>query len=132
MARLLADENFPLPAVQELRRLGHDVLTLGDLGKADQGLLDDAVVSLATEDGRAVLTINRRHFVWLHDEQPEHGGIVVCSLDVDFAGQASRIAAALESEATLAGSCCGSTDRVDHHGSFAVSQQSPPRSSSRR
>jgi len=27
MARLYADENFPFPAVEELRRLGHDVLT---------------------------------------------------------------------------------------------------------
>lgn len=27
MARLYANENFPLPAVEELRRLGHDVLT---------------------------------------------------------------------------------------------------------
>lgn len=26
MARLYADENFPLPVVEELRRLGHDVL----------------------------------------------------------------------------------------------------------
>lgn len=25
MSRLLADENFPLPVVEELRRLGHDV-----------------------------------------------------------------------------------------------------------
>ena len=27
MARLYANENFPLPVVNELRRLGHDVLT---------------------------------------------------------------------------------------------------------
>ncbi len=34
MARLLADENFPLPVVEELRRLGHEVLTLRDIGQA--------------------------------------------------------------------------------------------------
>ena len=28
MARLYANENFPLPVVGELRRLGHDVLTI--------------------------------------------------------------------------------------------------------
>jgi len=28
MARLYADENFPLPVVEELRQLGHDVLTM--------------------------------------------------------------------------------------------------------
>jgi Domain of unknown function (DUF5615) len=30
---LYADENFPLPVVQELRRLGHDVLTAQEDGK---------------------------------------------------------------------------------------------------
>ena len=30
MARLYANENFPLPVVNELRRLGHDVLTTQD------------------------------------------------------------------------------------------------------
>jgi hypothetical protein len=103
VARLLADENFPFPVTQELRRLGHDVVTLEDLGKVDQRLLDDAVLALATEQDRAVLTINRRHFVRLHQERPEHAGIVVCSLDIDFEGQAKRIAAALEGEETEAG-----------------------------
>jgi hypothetical protein len=28
MARLYSNENFPLPVVEELLRLGHDVLTL--------------------------------------------------------------------------------------------------------
>lgn len=103
MARLLADENFPFPVTQELRRLGDDVVTLEDLGKVDQRLSDDVVLALATEQDRAVLTINRRHFVRLHQERPEHAGIVVCSLDIDFEGQAKRIAAALEGEETQAG-----------------------------
>jgi hypothetical protein len=30
MARLYADEDFPRPVVEELRRLGHDVLTVQD------------------------------------------------------------------------------------------------------
>jgi uncharacterized protein DUF5615 len=34
MARLYADENFPLPVVEELRRLGHDVLTIYETGQA--------------------------------------------------------------------------------------------------
>lgn len=34
MARLYANENFPLPVVTELRRLGHDVLTVRESGKA--------------------------------------------------------------------------------------------------
>lgn len=103
MARLLADENFPFPVTQELRRLGHDVVTLEELGKADQGLLDAAVLALATEEERAVVTINRRHFVRLHEEDSAHAGIVVCSLDIDFEGQAKRITADLEGEEALAG-----------------------------
>jgi hypothetical protein len=103
VARLLADENFPFPVTQELRRLGHDVVTLEELGKADRGLPDEAVLTLATEERRAVLTINRRHFVRLHQKRPEHSGIFVCSLDIDFEGQANRIAVLLEATDTLAG-----------------------------
>jgi len=43
MARLYANENFPLPVVMELRRVGHDVLTVrvefGAIGEA--GGVDD-------------------------------------------------------------------------------------------
>ena len=35
MARLYADENFALPVVLALRRLGHDVLTTHDAGKSE-------------------------------------------------------------------------------------------------
>ena len=105
MARLfLADENFPLPVTKELRRLGHDVVTLLDLGKTDQGLGDSAVLALATEQGRAVLTLNRRDFVRLHRQTPGHAGIIVCSLDIDFNGQAHRIAATLDEAESLSGS----------------------------
>ena len=36
MSRLLADENFPLPVVEELRRLGHDVLTVQEGVRGNQ------------------------------------------------------------------------------------------------
>ncbi len=58
MARLYADENFPLPAVEALRRLGHDVLTAAEAGQAGQGIADDAVLTFAHALGRAVLTHN--------------------------------------------------------------------------
>jgi Domain of unknown function (DUF5615) len=38
MARLYADEDFPLPVVEELRRLGHDVRTVQEAGRANQGI----------------------------------------------------------------------------------------------
>ncbi|HEV8486595.1 MAG TPA: DUF5615 family PIN-like protein [Blastocatellia bacterium] len=95
MARLFADENFPLPVVVKLRRLGHEVLTIQEAGKADQSLADDDVLTLAASQNRAVLTLNRKHFIRLHGSRSEHAGIIVCTFDRDFAGQANRIHQAL-------------------------------------
>lgn len=39
MARFLADENFPYPVTEELRRLGHDVATMADLRKVNRRCL---------------------------------------------------------------------------------------------
>lgn len=72
MRWLYADENFPLPAVEELRRLGCDVLTMSEDGTANQSVLDAEVLSTATEKHRALLTTNRRHFIQLHRQQPDH------------------------------------------------------------
>lgn len=102
MAKLLADESIPFPVTQELRLLGHDVLTLEELDRTDQGLSDEVVLGLAIERGRAVLTMNRKHFARLHSREPDHTGIIVCSLDMDFVGQARRISNALETERPLA------------------------------
>ena len=60
MARLFADENFPLPVVEELRRLGDEVVTINDTGKAGQSLTDEAVLDFAHADDRAVVTLNRK------------------------------------------------------------------------
>jgi predicted nuclease of predicted toxin-antitoxin system len=103
MARLYSNENFPLPVVKELRRLGHDVVTIQETGKASQEFPDEAVLSYASADNRTVLTINRRHFIRLHKASSEHKGIIVCTADLDFTGQANRIHKAIESLDTLAG-----------------------------
>jgi len=103
MAQLYADENFPLPVVEELRRLGHNVLTMHENGKAGQSIPDDEVLALASGSNRAVLTINRKHFIRLHRQDPEHAGIVVCTFDPDFGGQAERIHAVVESIGDLIG-----------------------------
>lgn len=91
MARLYADENFPYPTVLELRRLGHDVITVQEAGKAGQKTKDEAILAQAGTDGRAVLTHDRKDFVRLHDREPVHGGSVVCTVDLDFRGLAARI-----------------------------------------
>jgi hypothetical protein len=58
--QLLADEIFPLPVVEELRRLDHDVLTLQEDGR--QTTPDPGILARAHALGRGVLTHNRRHF----------------------------------------------------------------------
>ena len=58
MARFLADENFPLPVVEELRQLGHDVVTIADIGRTGQSLPDEAILLLATADVRTLLTLS--------------------------------------------------------------------------
>jgi len=96
MARLYANENFPLPVVEALRRLGHDVLTVLEANKAGIAETDEAVLAYACSQRRVLLTLNRRHFVRLHFEHPHHEGIIVCSFDPDFDRQAERIHAVLQ------------------------------------
>lgn len=103
MARLYANENFPLPVVEELRRLGHDVLTTQDAGKAGQAISDAEVLAFATRELRAALTLNRKHFIQLHRAAPAHAGIIVATFDADFTGQAARIHSALGSVSRLEG-----------------------------
>lgn len=86
-----ADENFPLDVIVELRRLGNDVLTAFEDQRANQKIEDEKVLKRAAELGRAVLTINRRDFKKLHEASNSHSGIVVCTFDADFTGQANRI-----------------------------------------
>jgi predicted nuclease of predicted toxin-antitoxin system len=88
---LYADENFPLRVVEELRRLGADVLTVLEDGRANQSITDHAILIRATELERAILTLNRRDFKRLHLQVPDHAGIIICTEDPDRLGQAQRI-----------------------------------------
>jgi hypothetical protein len=89
--RLYANENFPLPCVQRLRELGHDVLTTQEAGCAGQAEPDRDVLLRASSAARVLVTLNRRHFIALHLDRVSHAGIIVCSFDPDFAGLAQRI-----------------------------------------
>jgi len=100
---MYSNENFPLPVVVELRRLGHDVLTVLEAGRVDQTIPDDEVLSFAVQQDRAVLTMNRRHFIRLHSQQPQHAGIIVCTFDRNFLGLAARINAVIQTEGDIAG-----------------------------
>jgi len=103
MARLYTNENFPLPAAEALRQLGHDVLTAYESGRANQSLADRDVLAFATEQNRTVISFNRKHSIRLHTENAGHAGITVCTVDADFEALAQRIHAVLESNETLAG-----------------------------
>jgi hypothetical protein len=103
MARLYADENFPQPAVERLRELGHDVQTVQDAGKAQQKLPDEAVLADACVDGRAVVMHNRKDFRYLHAANSHHEGIIACSEDLDFIGLADRIHEAIAAHPELSG-----------------------------
>jgi hypothetical protein len=91
--QLYADEYFPLPVVEELRRLGHDVLTVQENGR--QATPDPDVLARAHALGRAVLTHNRRHFERLHRQGADHCGILSATRDDDSSALAARIDAAL-------------------------------------
>lgn len=103
MALLYADENFPQPVVEALRQLGHDVQTLQEIGKAGQRILDEAILHDASSQNRTVLTYNRKHFIHLHKEQPDHAGIIVCTVDQNFQSLANRIDAAIRAKSQLSG-----------------------------
>jgi hypothetical protein len=95
MARLYADEGFDYPVAEELRRLGHDVLTVQEAGQGNRGTPDADVLAFAIGQGRAVLTYNRRHFIRLHSIVQPHAGIIVCTWDADVLALAARIHQAL-------------------------------------
>lgn len=103
MALLYADEHFPAPAEAELRRLGHDVLTIQQDGHAGLKWPDAKVLGRASELGRAVLTLNRRDFIRAHGENPSHTGIIACTQNLDFIQLASRINDAISAAESLSG-----------------------------
>ena len=101
MARLYANENFPVEVVEHLRLLGHDVLTTHDVGKSNQSIEDDAVLKFATETNRCVVTINRKDFIRLHRTLGQHPGIIVCTENRNCAAFAKRIDEAITSAGDL-------------------------------
>ena len=108
MAAFYANENFPFPVVEALRGLGHQVLTTTEAGRGGQAIPDDQVLRFAIDQGLAILTLNRRHFIRLHQQDGDHFGIVVCTFDADFRALAERV----HNEAAGAGDLRGKLIRV--------------------
>jgi hypothetical protein len=92
VARFYTNENIALQVVLELRRLGHDVLTSLDAGRANASVPDSEVLAFATSENRVLLSHNRRHFLNMHRHRNiDHPGMVLCTFDPDFNRQARRI-----------------------------------------
>ncbi|MBC8170982.1 MAG: DUF5615 family PIN-like protein [Anaerolineae bacterium] len=83
--------------------MGHDVLTTFESGKSGQGIPDDEVLAFAAEQQRVLITLNRKHFIRLHQEKSQHGGIIVCTVDTDYRALAQRIHLAIEAQETMIG-----------------------------
>ncbi len=84
--------------VRELCRLGYDVLTSYDAGQANQGIPDEEVLAFATQQERAVITLNRDDFIALHRSGIPHNGIIICKTDRDYVGQSQTLHAYLQEE----------------------------------
>ncbi len=56
MPGLLANENFPLPAIHHLRGTGLDVLSIGE---DSPGLHDEEVLAMARREARWLMTFDR-------------------------------------------------------------------------
>ncbi|HEY1051982.1 MAG TPA: DUF5615 family PIN-like protein [Prosthecobacter sp.] len=107
MARLYSNENFPRRVVEELRRLGHDVLTSLEAGRANQRIPDDQVLEFAVAETRALLTMNRLDFFRLHQStQGRHACIIACTQDdANPVALAQRIHVAIANAGQLEGQC---------------------------
>jgi predicted nuclease of predicted toxin-antitoxin system len=97
MVLLYADEDFDVPVAEELRRLGHDVVCVHEVGR--KGHPDPDVLSFAISQGRAVLTNNHKDFRRLHRGNPVHCGIISCTRDSDVVALAQRIDHAVGAQA---------------------------------
>ena len=115
MARIYADEQFSRQVVQNLRSLGHDVLTVQEAGNA--GLPDEDVLAFAITQNRVVLTVNRRDFFQLHKLEPDHSGIIACTRDDDIA----KLTANINDAISIADILMGKVIRVYRSGSPSVS-----------
>jgi predicted nuclease of predicted toxin-antitoxin system len=100
MARLLADEQFPLPVVHNLQARGHNIVTAQDAGLSSTP--DPVVLAVATAASRAVLTQDRDYIV-LHKHGATHAGIVYASENLDVDVLAECIHNALASNPDLTG-----------------------------
>lgn len=89
--------------VEELRRLGHEVLTSYESGQGGRAIPDEAILAFARTEGRIMPTLNRKHFVHLHKTHADHADNIVYTFDPDFRALAQRIHKALQAQPQMTG-----------------------------
>lgn len=98
MARILANENFPLASVNVLRRAGHDVLSVTE---TSPGSSDSSILELAFSQQRILVTFDRDYgeLVYLRN-LPCPSAIILLRFDPATPEDAGEMVSALLSTET--------------------------------
>ena len=87
--KLLIDEDSQAkPLIKMLREAGHDVVTVNEVGL--KGKIDPLVLDYARNNERILLTHNCRDFEALHQQDPNHQGILAIYQEADSSKNMSR------------------------------------------
>jgi hypothetical protein len=101
MAKLIARDDFPLPVIEELRRFGHDVVTVPS-GALRSAPLDPAAPLRSPDARRRIwLSLDPDQSASAHRAAPGHSGIVSVKPGKNYAGLAQRIHDALKAHARI-------------------------------
>jgi predicted nuclease of predicted toxin-antitoxin system len=84
-----------------LRDFGHDVLTIQESGNAGISMGDEEVLAFACNEHRILVTMNRKHFIKLHQKSDKHCGIIVCNYNPDNQELAKAIHSVLKTTKEL-------------------------------
>ncbi|MGA3017648.1 MAG: DUF5615 family PIN-like protein [Bryobacteraceae bacterium] len=110
--RFLADENFPRPALEALRKAGWDVVSIAE---ECPGVPDEDVAALCAAQERILLTFDKDFGELIfHRGLPAGSGVVLFRITPDSPEEAAEVAVALvQSQPDLAGWFCAVTrDRI--------------------
>jgi predicted nuclease of predicted toxin-antitoxin system len=89
--RLLADENIPLLAIEQLRRKGHDVLAISESAPS---ICDEDVMLLAENEGRILLTFDKDFGELAYSSRPRPScGIILFRIPLRSANYIAKIIA---------------------------------------
>jgi predicted nuclease of predicted toxin-antitoxin system len=100
--RLLANENFPLDAVEALRENGHDVTWIRE---AARGSRDEQVLALAQQEDRILITFDKDFGeLAFRSRLPSTSGVILFRISTPSSQHVASVAVqALESRSDWAG-----------------------------